>query len=495
VLDRRLDALLVVCLLAASTAWPFGRIKKVDRVEGEPGAIRLGFRFPAHFTLEQADRTVERVETALASHREELQIRDVYSSFRAQQAQVMLLLHDPDRWVLSMEDVIERIKRLLPVLPGVELRVNWRESESGSGNLSLRLYGPDSEELARLGEEVARALRQVRGVVDVETELERGADEIRVTVDRVLAQKYGVDSWSVAGALQYALRGDRLADFTAGDLQLPMMLQVETGTRESLDLLRNLGVRARDGRDLPVGAVAEFGFARGLGQIQRENRRTSMTLKVFTRDDDLERFERDLRARLDRFELPRGASWDMGERYERMQKQAESFLLALLLACTFVFLLMGVLFESFVLPFSVIVSIPFAFFGVYWTLWATDTPLDVMASIGVVILMGVVVNNAIVLVDAVNRLRLQGLPRAQALVEAGRSRFRAIWLTALTTIVGLVPMAVGSSNIVGVPYFPLGRTVMGGLLASTLLTLYVVPLCYALFDDLRVWALRVRDRG
>ncbi len=494
-LRHRLDGLLVVAALMASTWYPIQNIKKVDRVEGEPGAIRLRFRLPAHYSLAEAGEAVRRVEQALEPHREELQVADVYASYRANHAQVMLLLRDPDRWVLRMEEVIERVKSYLPVLPGVELRVNWRESETGSGNLSLRLYGPDSEALADLGEAIGKALRSVRGVVDVETELERGADEIRVSVDRALAQRYGVESWTVAGSLQYALRGNRMPDFQAGDKQIPILLQFDTGPADGVDLLRNIGVRSREGQDLPVGAVAGFTFTRGVGRIQRENRRTAMTIKVFTREDDMTRLEGDVRTRLAQFDLPRGVSWDMGERFERMEKQAESFLFAILLACTFVFLLMGVLFESFILPFSVIVSIPFAFFGVYWTLWATDTPMDVMASIGVVILTGIVVNNAIVLVDQVNRLRKQGLPREQAIVEAGRTRFRAIWMTALTTIVGLVPMAFGASNIVGVPYFPLGRTVMGGLLASTVLSLVVVPLFYTLFDDLREWGLRAAGRA
>ena len=146
---------------------------------------------------------------------------------------------------------------------------------------------------------------------------------------------------------------------------------------------------------------------------------------------------------------------------------------------------MGILFESFVLPLAVIVAVPFAMLGVYWTLYATGTPLDMMASIGVVILVGIVVNNAIVLVDLTNRLRDEGKTRFDALMEAGRHRFRPILMTTLTTMSGLIPMAVGNSKMIGIPYAPLGRTIIGGLLASTILTLVIVPLLYSLLDDLR----------
>jgi HAE1 family hydrophobic/amphiphilic exporter-1 len=158
---------------------------------------------------------------------------------------------------------------------------------------------------------------------------------------------------------------------------------------------------------------------------------------------------------------------------------------ALVLSVTFVFLLMGVLFESFVLPLSVIIAIPFSFLGVYWTLYLTNTPFDMLSGIGSVILVGVVVNNAIVLIDMANRLRADGMGRFDALVGAGMHRFRPILMTTFTTVVGLLPMAVGNARMIGMPYAPLGRTMMGGLLASTVLTLVIVPLFYTFFDDLR----------
>ena len=155
------------------------------------------------------------------------------------------------------------------------------------------------------------------------------------------------------------------------------------------------------------------------------------------------------------------------------------------LAVTFVFLLMGVLFESFILPFSVLLSIPFAFLGVYWTLFLTGTAMGGMAMVGVIVLIGVVVNNAIVLVDMINRLRAGGMGRLEAILEAGHNRFRPILMTTFTTVFGLLPMALGSSTVLGEPYAPMGRTMIGGLLASTLLTLLVVPLFYTFLDDLR----------
>ena len=156
-----------------------------------------------------------------------------------------------------------------------------------------------------------------------------------------------------------------------------------------------------------------------------------------------------------------------------------------MLSITFVFLLMGVLFESFLLPLTIVTTIPMAMMGAYWGLWVTGTPMDLMAGIGLIILVGVVVNNGIVLIDLVTQLRRDGVPRDEALIEAGRRRLRPILMTALTTICGLIPMAAGSTSFIGIPYAPLGRIVIGGMAASTVLTLLFVPFLYALLDDVR----------
>ena len=143
-----------------------------------------------------------------------------------------------------------------------------------------------------------------------------------------------------------------------------------------------------------------------------------------------------------------------------------------------------------ILPLSILTTIPLSLFGVYWTLYLTDTPMDMMAGIGLVILIGVVVNNGIVLIDLVTRLRRQGMNRLDALVEGGARRLRPILMTAVTTICGLLPMAVGSASFVGIPYAPLGRVVVCGLIAGTILTLFFVPFMYTVLDDIRSSSVR-----
>ena len=214
-------------------------------------------------------------------------------------------------------------------------------------------------------------------------------------------------------------------------------------------------------------------------------------MKAFTTKQDRKGLYQEIDIAMAGFSMPRGYSWNKGEKFRTMTEDDQTLGFATIMAVTFVFLLMGVLFESFVLPFSVLFSIPFSFLGVYWFLYVTGTPLNMMAMVGMIILIGVVVNNAIVLVDMVNRLRKEGLDRTSAILEAGANRFRPILMTTFTTIFGLLPMAVGNSNMMGQPYSPLGRTMMGGLISSTVLTLLVVPLLYTFLDDLAAFFRRL----
>jgi len=182
--------------------------------------------------------------------------------------------------------------------------------------------------------------------------------------------------------------------------------------------------------------------------------------------------------------LPRGVSLGFGQRFADLESLRSDERFAAVLAISFVFLLMGILFESWLLPLAVLACMPFAFTGAQWLLFATGTPRDIMAMVGMVILIGIVVNNGIVLVDAINRRRQAGQVRVDAICDAGRERLRPILMTALTTVGGLLPLALGQAQVAGISYTPLALTVIGGLMTSTALTLVVVPAAYVVLDDL-----------
>jgi HAE1 family hydrophobic/amphiphilic exporter-1 len=304
-------------------------------------------------------------------------------------------------------------------------------------------------------------------------------------LNREQATKFGVNPQAVAGTISYALRGVELPDYRTEDREVDIRVQMRKKDRETLHQLMNLRMRQSNGQEVPLANIAEISVRRGYGRITRNDGKTMLAITATTTQENAQHLYGQIDQAMDGFEMPRGYSWDKGQRFDRMRENQDTTNYGLYLAVTFVMLLMGVLFESVILPLSVIVCIPFAFFGVGWTLFLTRTPMDLMAMIGLFILVGVVVNNAIVLVDLVNQLRLQGYSRHDAIIEAGRQRFRPILMTAGTTIVGLIPMALGTSQVIGISYAPMGRTLMGGMISATILTLLVVPVAYTYFDDLR----------
>ena len=386
---------------------------------------------------------------------------------------------------MDRKGVIEDIKKHMPKFVGIRSAVN---SQGGSGqgpSVSINMYGDDIEVLVELVEEVDRRLRGISSVVSVDSDLEWTNDEVQVIINRERAQKLGVSPNMVGRSIGFALQGVDLPRYQSDQREVRVRMYLEKVDRQTLHHLRKFNFPSQSGEPIMLSEFALLKISQGRGTIRREDGKVRLRVQAYTTKDDLKGLFGEIDQVMEGFVMPRGYTWDKGERYPKLQEEDNTMIFAMVMAVTFVFLLMGVLFESFVLPFSVLFSIPFAFLGVYWTLFLTKTSMDGMAMVGVIVLIGLVVNNAIVLVDMINRLRGEGMDRLEAILEAGHNRFRPIMMTTFTTVFGLLPMALGSSTVLGQPYAPMGRTMIGGLLASTLLTLLVVPLFYTFLDDLR----------
>ena len=511
VLTHRTDAFIIVLIAMASIQIPMEGMKKTDQQEGRRERIDLAFDMPTGQTLEQADRFISSIEDTLMNHEKEYNIKTLRTYFRNSWGRVTLIFNEDEynEWYrvayddlmhklglrepeyLPYKEIEKDLRERIELPPGVTMRVNW-ENPDDEAAISISLYGEDTYVLMQLSKEVERRLENIPGLLSVYTDMDRGSTELQVRLDREQVQRYGINPQMISGNIGSALRGVRLNKFHNEDgREVDIHLQLKEADRQNMQDLKNLSFTAQDGREIPLESLASIYVKRTLGYIRRDDRQTmlSVTAKA-TKEDSKELFALVDQA-MQGFEMPRGYRWDKGARFVRLEEQDESQKFAVIMSVTFVFLLMGVLFESFVLPLSVIISIPFSFLGVYWTLYLTNTPQDIMSIIGSVILIGVVVNNAIVLIDLTNRMRDGGMGRTEALIEAGKHRFRPILMTSFTTIFGLIPMAVGNSKMVGLEYSPLGRTMMGGLFASMALTLVLVPLFYTFFDDFRELVQRI----
>src|SRR5690606_4516886 len=227
------------------------------------------------------------------------------------------------------------------------------------------------------------------------------------------------------------------------------------------------------------------------GTIEREDRRTFTWMWVNYTGSQRDEGMRLVSQVMDEIDYPRGYGWSYGFWTNRQQSENRDFYFNLLFALFMVYFVMASLFESLSHPFAILTSLPFAMVGVTWMLYLTGTPFNMMAMIGLMVLLGIVVNNGIVMLDHINNLRRDGLVRREAILQGCAERFRPILMPASTTVVGLIPLALGTSSLFEMRYFPLARTVMGGLISATILTLLVLPTYYTLFDDLAIWLRRL----
>jgi HAE1 family hydrophobic/amphiphilic exporter-1 len=335
----------------------------------------------------------------------------------------------------------------------------------------------------------------VDGLEDVRTDSEFGVREVQITIDRARAAAVGLTAEEIATNVGTALRGQDLREFRGETGEIKVRLAFRESDRQSLEQLSDHSLYTDSGRRISLGTVADFNIDLSPDTIRRTDRQTAVILNANLADDEsLESVKPTIEALMAEFELPPRYKWKFGRGFDRQDETQEMMLTSIVLGIACIFLVMAALFESLLFPFSIILgSILFSVFGVFLFFAATGTTFSFMASIGIMILIGVVVNNGIVLVDHINNLRLEGMSRNKAIVEAGRDRLRPILMTVATTIVGLAPLAIGTTQIGGdgPPYFPMARAIIGGLAFSTVVSLLVVPALYAYFDSLAGWGRNV----
>jgi HAE1 family hydrophobic/amphiphilic exporter-1 len=295
--------------------------------------------------------------------------------------------------------------------------------------------------------------------------------------------------------MNLTFRGVQLNRFQTREREVPMTISLDPVDRVGIHNLRNLVVGMTDDKEITLGSIAQFKETRGAQEIRRQNQKTMVSVQGMYEGDDFDGLRDDVAGVMNSIEYPLGYHWQYGRRIQERDQQKSQMGINAILAVICVYMLMAALFESFLHPLVIMMCLPLAFIGVVWMLVLTGTSFGIMAMIGTVILIGVVVNNGIVLIDHVNNFRKRGLSMEKAIIEGGRERFRPIVMTAATTILGLIPMALGNAHLGNAQYYPLARAVMGGLISATFLTLLVLPTYYVVAERLKNWRIRVGLRA
>jgi HAE1 family hydrophobic/amphiphilic exporter-1 len=385
----------------------------------------------------------------------------------------------------DQDEVARALSARMAALPGVAYRVERPRLFALAAPIEVEVRGYNLTTLRALAGEVRQRLRDLPTVGEVEEERRQGTPEVVIRFDRDRLARLGLTVGQASEAVRARVRGTNATEFSERDRELTVLVRAQEEQRSTLADLGDLRIQTPDGGSVPLAAVAAVGFGEGPAEITRRGGSRVVLVGAQPAGQDLAGAIQGIEGEVMEMQLPSDFGITVGGQSRELREGVRSMQLALLLAIFLVYLVMASQFESFLHPFVILFSIPLAISGALIALWITRTPLSVVALIGVIMLAGIVVNNAIVLLDYVNQLRRdEGYALDEALVEAGRVRLRPILMTTLTTVLGLLPMALIRGEGAELRA-PLAIPVIGGLLLSTALTLVVIPVIYRGFEARR----------
>lgn len=381
----------------------------------------------------------------------------------------------------AMATMRERLGRM----PGVAYEFARPALFSFDTPLEVEISGYDLQQLEGVGEAVKRRMEQSPRFADVKSTIEEGNPEIQIQFDHERAARLGLVARDVADVVVSKVRGDVATRYTLRDKKIDVLVRSVDTRASSVREIEELIVNPGSTRPIPLSAVADIRVAEGPAEIRRRDQERVAVISANIAEGDLATAVAELDGILAQTPRPQGVSVDVTGQSEEMQESFRSMVFSLAMAVFLVYLVMASQFESLLHPFVILFTIPLAVVGAVLALYLTGTTINVVVFIGLIMLAGIVVNNAIVLIDLINQLRAEGYEREEAIVEGGRGRLRPILITTLTTTLGLLPMALGFGEGSEVRA-PMAITVIGGLLVSTFLTLVLIPVVYAVIDRKRL---------
>ena len=415
-----------------------------------------------------------------------------------------------DRTVNS-RDSMTKLRERLAGFTGAELRIDKQEEGPPTGApVNIEISGDDFATLGDLAETVTERIRDLPGLVDLEDDYDRGRPELRIIPDPEKAARLGLRTMDLASTLRTAIHGDDVGEYRVGEDEYDIVVRFAEPSRKNVEDLENLTL-FYEGKYIPLAAFADIRFETGLGAITRKDAERVVTVSADVGEGyNGNAILAQVQQRLDGFELPPGYHLAFtGESEDQEESNTFLFKRSFPIVLMLILLVLISQFTSLTVPFVIMSSVILSFIGVFTGLMVHRTPFGIiMTGVGVISLAGVVVNNAIVLLDYILKLREEGMEPIEAIVEAGKTRFRPVILTAVTTVLGLIPLTTGFSvNFEGIFtgdfshavtiggessqwWGPMGLAVIWGLTVATFLTLVVVPVMYSTIDPTKAWMLR-----
>ncbi len=501
---------LISILFLILTAKLYGRFGKEVTlfVDVEPRAAQIEVRYPEGTAIEKTDETMRQIEERISDFEDvEFILANVGQGMGSGFAEgsggaylgsfYVKFVDEKDRKGKTSK-LVQQFRDRIGKIPGAEIKVDQlQEGPPQAAPVSIEISGEDLGQLNEIANDIKRRISAIPGLVDLRSDYENALPELQFIVDRKRAGVLGLDTETIGFFLRTAIYGtDSPRKFRAGEDEYDITVRLPLSAREQFSLLDEIYIPVQDSQPVPLSSLGHFEYTSGRGVIHRKNEKRVITVtgnKAGGRESN--ELLADIEPIVGQIKLPPGYSIAYTGDKEDQQESSEFLSKAFLLALAGIVVVLVIQFNSVLLPLIIFSSIILSIIGVMWGLLITGKPFSiVMTGVGIISLAGIVVNNAIVLVDCINQMKAKGLETNEAVVHAGRLRLRPVLLTAITTILGLIPMAVGFSfnlrelrfNMGGATsawWAPMAIAVIFGLFVSTVLTLMLVPLMYSLADS------------
>lgn len=396
-------------------------------------------------------------------------------------AKITVTLVPSDNPAEAERRVLANIRSKLRDFSGISYKISRPVLFSFKTPVEVEIKGFNLATLTTLSRQAVQTLAEVPGLTDVKSNLQRGSPEVQITYDRAKLAFYGLNILDVANLVRNKVRGDVATQFKKEERRIDIRVKVRDQDKETIDRLRRLNVNPASNIPIYLESVARIDIKEGPSEIRRIGQQRSAVIMANLAGRSLSDVSADVYQAIRNIDMPPDFSFEITGQNKEMEVSLDSLKLALLLAIFLVYIVMASQFESFLHPFVILFTVPFALIGVILVLWGLGIPMNIMVFLGLIMLAGIVVNNAIVLVDYINQLMRRGLPKEEAIKQAGQARLRPILMTTTTTVLGLLPMALGLGEGAEIRT-PMAITVIAGLISSTLLTLVVIPTVYSVFQ-------------
>ncbi len=377
------------------------------------------------------------------------------------------------------ENIIKDVRNRLMKIPDMDFKMSRPTLFSFKTPVEVEIRGYDLTSLSQISREVAFEMMKVPGLSDVEASIQKGYPEVRIYYDRDQLARYGLSVFDVASLVRNKVLGEVATEYREEDRKIDIRVRLRDTDRQGIDDLKRLIVNPGDEIPIPLSAVADIRVQEGPNEIRRIDQQRAALITANLDGIDLGSATRAMYEIFEKITLPADFSFDISGQNREMETSTKSLYFAMALAIFLVYVVMASQFESLVHPLVIIFTIPLALIGVILVLYAVGISISVMVFIGFIMLVGIVVNNAIVLIDYINTLRKRGMAKIEAIILAGKVRLRPILMTTMTTVLGLLPMALGVGEGAEIRT-PMAVTVIAGLISATVLTLIVIPTIYSL---------------